>query len=120
MALTIVLARPKDGEGNDCQRKQRQKVDGAPRSPHPDRMDEERGSGDQNHEQRPGPADRPVRQRPLWGQKLHGAEADRRKGESGVKPNDRRGVEQRGERHHVILTAGSSAPVGRKAKRASP
>ena len=59
-------------------------------------------SRDQNHEKRPRPADRSVRKRPLGGQKLHGAEPDRREGESGVKPYDRRGVEERGERHISI------------------
>ena len=46
MRRDIVPARLKDGEGNDRQREQRQKVDGAPRSPGPDRMDEERASRD--------------------------------------------------------------------------
>jgi hypothetical protein len=32
MAADVVLARPKDGEGNDSQREQRQNVGGTPRS----------------------------------------------------------------------------------------
>ncbi|HWY84435.1 MAG TPA: hypothetical protein VNY10_21310 [Roseiarcus sp.] len=36
-----------------------------------------------------------MRKRSLGGQKLHGAETDRREGESGVQPDDRPGVEQR-------------------------
>ena len=48
-----------------------------------------------------------MRQRPLRGQELDSAKADRREGESGVKPYDWRGVEQRGERHIAILGVGS-------------
>ena len=44
-----------------------------------------------------------MRQRSLRRQKLRDAEADRREGEGGVKLDDRRGVEQRSERHGRIL-----------------
>jgi hypothetical protein len=54
-------------------------VDGAPRPPHPDGMKEERTARNQNHEERLCPADRPVRECSLGGQKLQGAETDRRK-----------------------------------------
>ena len=78
-------------------------------------MDEERGSRDQDHEKRPRPARRTVRQRPLWGQKLRGAEADRGESQNGVKTYDRRGVQERVERHTSILAAeaGSYQPRGR-------
>src|SRR6478752_7555124 len=99
MSADIVLSSAEDGERNDGQRKQRQEVDGAPRSPHPDRMDEQRRSRDQDHQQSPSPTDRSVRERPLWGQKLHSAETDRGEGESGVKLDERRSIEKRGERH---------------------
>jgi hypothetical protein len=85
-------------------------------------MDEERGSRDQNHENGPRPADRPVRERPLGDQKLYGAETDRHEGESGVKRYDRWGVEQRGERHDPILVGefrGLDRDAGRP-KRAWP
>jgi hypothetical protein len=39
-----------------------------------------------------------MRKRSFGSQKLHGAETNRREGESGVEPDDRRGFEQRGER----------------------
>src|ERR1700684_4529982 len=99
MSCDIVPARLKDGERNHSEREQREKVDGAPRSPGSDRVDEERASRDQNHEKGPSPTDGSVRKRSLGGQKLHGAETDRREGESSVELDDRRGVEQRGERH---------------------
>ena len=99
MSTDVVLSGAKDGEGNDAQREQRQKVDGAPRSPGSDCVDEERRSRDQNHEKRPRPADRTMRKRPLRSQQLHSAQTDSREGESGVKADDRRGDEQRGERH---------------------
>ena len=99
MGFDIVLARRKDGEGNHGEREQREQVDRAPGSPGSDRMDEERCARDETHEDGPSPADRSVRKRALGGQKLHGAETDRREGESGVQPDDRRGVEQRGEGH---------------------
>jgi hypothetical protein len=105
MAAHVMLARPKDGEGNDAQRKQRQKVDGAPLSPGSDCVDEERRSRHQNHEKRPRPADRSMRKRSLWGQQLHSAETDRREGESGVKPYNCRRIEQRGEGHDRVLAA---------------
>ena len=107
MSPDIVLPRPEDGEGNHRQREQRQKMDRAPRSPGSDRVDEERRSRDQNHQSGPGPADRSMRKRPLGRQQLHCAETDRREGESGMNPDDRRGVEQRGERHIAILGVGS-------------
>jgi len=79
MRCDLMPARLKNGERNDSQGEQGQQVDGAPRPPHPDGMDEERATRDQNHEKRPCPADRPVRERAFGRQKLHGAETDRRK-----------------------------------------
>ena len=107
MSRDIVPARLQDGQWNHCEREQREKVDGAPRSPGSDRVDEERASRDENHEQGPFPTDGSMRKRSLGGQKLHGAETDRREGESGVQPDDRRGVEQRGEGHIGTLGVGT-------------
>jgi hypothetical protein len=94
-----VPARVQDGEWNHCEREQREKVDRAPRSPGSDRVDKERASRDKNHEQGPRPTETSVRKRSLRAQKLRGAETDRHERESSVQPDDRRGVEQRGERH---------------------
>jgi hypothetical protein len=99
MSRDIVPARLQDRERNHSEREQREKVNGTPRSPGSDRVNEERASRDENHEQGPCPTDGSMRKRSLGGQKLHGAETDRREGESGVVLDDRRGVEQRGERH---------------------
>ena len=88
----IVPARLQDGEWNHCEREQREKMDGAPRSPVSDCVDKERTSRDQNHEQGPRPTDGSVRKRSLGGQKLHGAEADRHECKSCVVLDDRRGV----------------------------
>ena len=103
MSCDIVPTRLKNGKRHDSQREQGQQVDGAPRPPHADRMDEERATRDQNHEKRPCPADRPVRERSFGGQKLQGPQTDRHECEGGVEPNDRGGVEQRGERHTPTL-----------------
>jgi hypothetical protein len=103
MGSHIVLARLQHAEGNHPQREQRQKVDGAPRPPGSDRVNEERSPRDQNHENGPSPTDRSMRQRSLGGQELDSAKANRREGESRVKTYDWRGVEQRGERHIPIL-----------------
>ena len=102
-----MLASPQYGEGNDSEREQREKMDRAPRPPGSDRVNEERRPRDQNHENGPRPADRSMRQRSLGGQELDGAKADRGEGESGVKPYDRRGLEQGGERHIAILGVSS-------------
>jgi hypothetical protein len=108
MSTDIVLSGTQDGQRNHPQREQRQKVNGAPRSPGSDRMDEERGSRDQNHESGPGPARRAMRQRALGGQKLHDTETDRCEGESGVKPDDRLGIQQWGERHGSYMPGSRS------------
>jgi hypothetical protein len=84
MSRDIVPARLQDREWNHSKREQREKVDGAPRSPGSDRVDKERASRDENHEQGPRPTDGSVRKRSLGGQKLHGTETDRREGKSGV------------------------------------
>ncbi len=91
-------ARLQDGERNHREGEQREKVDRAPRSPGSDRVDK----GElprQNHEHGPRPTDRSVRKRSFVRQKLRRAETDRREGESSVQPDDRRGVDERGERH---------------------
>ena len=89
MSRDIVPARLQDGEGNHSERERREKVDGAPRSPGSDRVDKERASRDENHEQGQRPTDGLVGKPSLGGQKLHGAETDRRESESGVQPDDR-------------------------------
>ena len=99
MSRDIVPARLQDGERNHREGEQREKVDRAPRSPGSDRVDKERASSDKNHEQGPRPTHRSVRKRSLRRQKLRRAETDRREGESSVQPDDRRGVDKRGERH---------------------
>jgi hypothetical protein len=99
MSRDIVSARPQDREWNHREREQREKVDRAPRSLGSDRVDKERASRDNNHEHGPRPTDRSVRKRSFVRQKLRRAETDRCEGESSVQPHDRRGVDERGERH---------------------
>src|SRR5580693_4959079 len=105
MSADVVLSGAKHRQRNDAEREQRQKVNRAPGSPGSNRVDEERCQRDQNHEKRPGPADRSMRERSLGGQKLRGAETDRREGEKGMKPDNRRSVEQRREGHCSTLRA---------------
>jgi hypothetical protein len=59
-------------------------------------MDKEGASRDQNHEEGPRPTNGSVRKCSLGGQKLHRAETDCREGESGMEPDDRRSVDERG------------------------
>ena len=58
------------------QREDRQKMDRRPRPPQPDRMNEERGDADHEHQRDPDPAERAVRQRAFVRRELEQAKCE--------------------------------------------
>ena len=99
MADEVAASRERPGERRAGERQKRQQINRAQGAPHANRVDEQRRPGDRHHQQDLQPTDGAMRARALRRRELRRAQADRRESETGVRLDDRRGGEQRRERH---------------------
>src|SRR5262249_6061990 len=103
MLANSMTVRMPDRDRQHRQGEYGQQVDGAPRPPQPDLMNEKGAHAHHDHEGDPDPADRPVRQRSLRGGELNHPQGKRRYRGEGVKLDGRRGGKQWREGHGFLL-----------------
>src|SRR6266568_8729793 len=99
MPLDVMSPRAEHRKRQHDQREQRQQMNGAPRPPQPDRVNEERADDHGEHQRRPDPAEQAVGDRPLRRGELDRAKREGAERGKGVPLDERRRGQQRSERH---------------------
>src|SRR5215831_3551964 len=94
VALHAMAVRLPDAQRKHYERKDRQEMDRAPRPPGPDLMHPERARRHDQHERRPGVAERTVLRGALDARQLHRAQDKGPKCSKSVHPDGQRGVRQ--------------------------